>query len=605
MDVSVVLGGDFNTTIHGSLDSTNPVQGSVNRPDRVALRELLYELNLIDHDELRELSITSKYTWSAPAPSTTKTRIDYLFQSSALWEQSSRPVALTIDRTQDTHLDHRLVSTTVTLRGSVMIGPGRFQTNVSLLKHPQLVSALSDTWREHQQTKPLHPEQLLLWWDVGKDKLRQCLYRHAKKVAKKRHVGHQHFVTRTNDPTLQHHPSQVRITEGIKIRTGLSHVPTDDALDATFFAQEKERGAAAIMHSVKSDDGLIVGGDQPQKIVGIVRAFYERMYTSPRALSGAPLSADAVDFERAFFAAHTNELRGRDVVNVALDTETFLADNILHDPTTLRATCVSVIPPNAASGEDGISHQVYLAIWDVIGGDLLDMIKAGLQCGHFGSNHSIIRPFYKANEKHFLKNWRPLSMINSDMKIVGHVLRAALTLCIDSVIHPDQVGFIPSRDMGESVFLVQDTIAHASAFSSPGVMALLDFQKAFDNMDRPFLRRCLVNTGYGDTVLRLFDALYANTTASVMVNGYLSMPFNQTHGSKQGCPASPLLWLLFLEPLACMIRSQHLSHGLLFPVPAAHPQHPGRSIITLMADDTTLFSHSILCMSELITYSGE
>lgn len=64
----------------------------------------------------------------------------------------------------------------------------------------------------------------------------------------------------------------------------------------------------------------------------------------------------------------------------------------------------------------------------------------------------------------------------------------------------------------------------------------------------------LRHIGLGDRMLNWISAVYLNPTAVVRANGVMTEVFPITNGTRQGCPLSPLLFALSLEPFLCHVR---------------------------------------------------
>uniref|UniRef100_A0A8C5MA17 Reverse transcriptase domain-containing protein n=1 Tax=Leptobrachium leishanense TaxID=445787 RepID=A0A8C5MA17_9ANUR len=91
--------------------------------------------------------------------------------------------------------------------------------------------------------------------------------------------------------------------------------------------------------------------------------------------------------------------------------------------------------------------------------------------------------------------------------------------------------------------------------SSTGLLLLsTDAEKAFDRVRWSFMFSALQRTGMGDSFLHWTKALYNNPTARVRANGALSHDLDIRNGTRQGCPLSPLLFAISLEPLLVAIR---------------------------------------------------
>ncbi|KAI3423540.1 hypothetical protein D9Q98_005801 [Chlorella vulgaris] len=116
-------------------------------------------------------------------------------------------------------------------------------------------------------------------------------------------------------------------------------------------------------------------------------------------------------------------------------------------------------------------------------------------------------------------------------------------------------------------------------------LCAVDFEKAFDSVDRPLLWAALQRAGIGGTMLQAIQAMYADVPVCVRTEEGLSGCFQSVLGVKQGCPLSPLLFGIFLDDFEGHI--QQLGDA------AALPQLAGRTVPPLLfADDMFLLSSS-------------
>ena len=114
-----------------------------------------------------------------------------------------------------------------------------------------------------------------------------------------------------------------------------------------------------------------------------------------------------------------------------------------------------------------------------------------------------------------------------------------------------------------------------------GFITLIDFEKAFDSIEWPFLFKCLKNFNFGDYFISWIRILYTNIKSCVGNNGYYSDKFDVLRSVRQGCPISALLFILVAEILAINVRENDEIRGITYN---------NRSFqITQLADDTTLF----------------
>lgn len=152
------------------------------------------------------------------------------------------------------------------------------------------------------------------------------------------------------------------------------------------------------------------------------------------------------------------------------------------------------------------------------------------------------------------QNYRPISLLNIDLKIFTKVLSMRLSELIPSLVHLDQVGFVPSREARDNTIKAINLIHAARVRQTPLLLLSTDAEKAFDRVSWPFLIETLHQIGFGTRIMNWIHAIYSKPTARVKVNGQLSSPLGISNGTRQGCPLSPLIFILFLEPFLRTVR---------------------------------------------------
>ena len=96
----------------------------------------------------------------------------------------------------------------------------------------------------------------------------------------------------------------------------------------------------------------------------------------------------------------------------------------------------------------------------------------------------------------------------------------------------------------------------------PGVLLMIDFEKAFDTVSWKFIHKCLEFFNFGPTIQSWIATFQYNIESSVTQAGYLSKFFKPGRGCRQGDPISPYLFLLCAEILAYKIKSNQNIHGV-------------------------------------------
>ena len=111
-------------------------------------------------------------------------------------------------------------------------------------------------------------------------------------------------------------------------------------------------------------------------------------------------------------------------------------------------------------GSDGLPVEFYRRFWGLLGPDLVEILNYSFQHGSLSETQrrGIIRLLYKKEDPLELKNWRPISLLNTDYKICTKVLANRLRHVLPRIINKDQTCGIPDRSIYENLFLLRDTI---------------------------------------------------------------------------------------------------------------------------------------------------
>lgn len=135
-----------------------------------------------------------------------------------------------------------------------------------------------------------------------------------------------------------------------------------------------------------------------------------------------------------------------------------------------------------APGLDGLTAEFYKQFWSVIGEDLFSVL---LECFGRGTlslslRRALITLLPKKGDLADIRNWRPVSLLGEDYKILSKALTKRLKLYISTIIHVDQSYCIPKRTIFDNLFLVRDLISFARDNNLNVGFLSLDQEKAFD-----------------------------------------------------------------------------------------------------------------------------
>ena len=260
---------------------------------------------------------------------------------------------------------------------------------------------------------------------------------------------------------------------------------------------------------------------------------------------------------------------------------------------------------NKSPGSDGLTVEFYRLFWEDVQNLVINSLNEGfdLQKLSDSQKHGIITLSFKKGNKNHLNNWRPITLLNTDYKILTHILAQRLQTVLPKIISTDQNGYLKNRFIGYSVRQIEDIIELTKNDNKQNALLFVDFKKAFDSIEWNFMNKTLSKFGFHNNTIRWINTLYNQITSCVLNNGWKTEFVSPQRGIRQGCPCSALIYIVTAEILAIILRNQR--KGINIPNTSKNIK------ITQLADDTTLFlnneediTKSLNILEEFGTLSG-
>ncbi|CAM4639620.1 unnamed protein product [Lepidochelys kempii] len=300
-----------------------------------------------------------------------------------------------------------------------------------------------------------------------------------------------------------------------------------------FYALEKMRGAKKHVTYLLAEDGTPphgTGGDVREGPSLLRKSFLpgpDQTWRLQSALGGAPYGQR----ERprpARVASHSGRVLG-----------------------SLRR-----MPTNKSPGMDGLTMEFYRVFWDVLGPDLVTVWAKSLQNGvlPLSCGRAVLALLPKKGDLRDLPNWRPVSLLSTDYKILAKAISLRLGSVLVDVICPDQTYTVLDLSIFDNLFLVWDLLELGRRDGLSFALLSLDQEKAFDRVDHGYFLNTMRAFGFGPQFVGFLQVLYASVECLVKLNWTLTEPVSFGRGVQQGCPLSGQLYALAIEPFLCLLR---------------------------------------------------
>jgi len=571
----IILGGDFNCVLNDK--DTSCVSGK-NRIGQVELSAFLKDNGLVDIWEAFYRTVPT-FTFVGPSGGS---RLDRFY----LTKDLVRCLSSVVQRPSG-FSDHDGVSFEIRLSGARVKERPLWKFNNSVLTDKDFVEPMR-TWLTKEISHGITWDD----WTGFKSKVKNRTKRYCIDKARKRKkrecvisnkiVSLKQSLARGNDVNDELTRCEDEFKElvsenlkGAQVRSRAKWIEEGEKPTRYFFSLCRSRHNSNRIDTLKNEENEEVS-DQ-QGLLEVIEAFYSKLF------SKEDVDLDAQDILLSNLVECLDE-GGSENCEGDLNVD------------EVRAAMAGMTR-DKTPGEDGLSLEFYLCFADLLSPVLTAFANECFTRGNFPIDcvRSVVRLVFKKNDRSDLKNWRPISLLNVDYKIIARALGGRLRGVINSVVSSDQTCGIPGRRIVENLNFIRDLLFDVDRLEISGVCLSLDQEKAFDRVDREFLWKVLGKMGFGNRFIRWIGTLYKNATCKVICNNALTKDITLERGIRQGCPLSPMLYVLVAECLSGLLRTSSLN-GFLVPGSGGLS-----SVVTQYADDTTLLLRDLSSVEKALS----
>ena len=590
-DKNIIIGGDLNTYLNNKMDKKG---GRIEKQSLFSenINNLCNEFSLIDIWRIRNPT-TNKYTRTERSRNgIVQSRLDYLLVSLSLSYQIKNTKI-----SPGNSSDHSIISLYLNITEETKRGKGYWKFNNNLLMDIEYITLINNKIAEINAN--VHMADKNQFWEYVKCQLRTDTILYSCKKAKENKRLENDLKKRLQDFEQQLSEKDIineieyqeyirskadweshiaRINNGIILRSKAKWVEEGEKNTKYFLNLEKRNFNNTCIKTLFNKDDIEV--TDMKQILQEQKQFYENLYTSK--LKHTEIDAD---ISKSFFTDNN------------MPKLSNMDKDICENDVTIEecSKALQLLPNNKSPGSDGFTTNFYKFFWK----NIKDLLFQSFQYSFENKQLSTFQRMgilnllpKKDKDLRYLANWRPVSLLNTDYKILTKVLAIRLQKVIPSIINSDQVGYIKNRYIGENIRILSDVLLLTDLEDMEAYITQIDFEKAFDSVEWDFLLKALNELNFGENFITWIKTLYTNITACAGNNGNYSEYFTLSRSIRQGCPISALLFLLVVEILANKIRNDPAIQGIKI--------NDEIFKLAMMADDITLMNRDIESIANAI-----
>ena len=333
-------------------------------------------------------------------------------------------------------------------------------------------------------------------------------------------------------------------------------------------ASAKQNNGSRYISKLKDTDatGRTHYTTQPAKVLEKISTYYQDLYSTK--------------------SSHTTGKIKKFLGKLSLKKLTPQQANHLERPITLDEVTkvLKKTKKKSAPGLDGYTYGFFKKYWHKLAHIVMGLINEIHETGDMPDwlRMGVISLIPKGDkDRHELKNWRPLVLLNCLYKIISGTIAGRINQVLPSLISERQNGFVPGRCISDSLRNTADIIEYLNRKKIKGLLLLIDFKKAFDSIEHEYLRSIMKAYGFGDYIRKWVDILLNKFRLCTSNGGHKSSFFDMQRGCRQGDPISSALFILAIEALSLKLNNAGLQGINIHRTRKAQ-------IDSLFADDITL-----------------
>ena len=493
------------------------------------------------HDAFRFLRPDERiYTWSR---TNCFRRLDYILCSKKLLERAKETTLTPVPSS-----DHRLLGIKFELGKDPIAGPGIWRHNDKLLTDDEYVKRMTDCIQD-VRSKPEQFKDRTAQWEYCKFKIRESGIEFGKARAKAQRKekarlteAYLHALEQDDDEEeiqqlrSQLHKIYEEEDEVIRFRTGLSEIEYGEKVTPYFFRtiqRNREESNVTKIVTEKYPNGTM----SKKETMEVIENHYREAF--------ADKDKDREIPEKWFEGIN----KMPEEISKKLENKITLND--------VTNALFKLVSEGKSPGNDGLTVTFYRAFWNEISEMVMNSLREGEERGQFSDSQrqSVIRLLEKKGKsREKMSGWRPISLLNVDLKLYSKILAERLKIVCREVIGEEQLAYLSGNDIHEGHILLNRALEMARKKKISGLLCCIDFRAAFDSVSHKFIFTSLQRMGVGENLISMLKTLYNENQSAVMNFGTTTNWISLERSCRQGDPVSAYLFIIGMEVLLNRLR---------------------------------------------------
>ena len=383
------------------------------------------------------------------------------------------------------HSDHRIVSFEFCAPSKPPLNRNiGWILHHSLLKDAEFCDLISNFWSRWQSLKNRFTS-LQAWWDKGKKRIKTLSIKYSHQKSKSNKIILRTLLKRLRNaenqgkfPMIKYLKRRIRVIETEKAKSHylsakLEWLENTERCTKTFFSLHAKTKSNALVNEIKDSNGDMK--TETSEITEVFADFYGKLYSQDYINE-----VDQENFLGDIGLAQLNQMEREKSSSLFTLSEFKVA--------------LFKLPNGKSPGSDGLTTEFYKTFWDVLGNDLLEVFTSSYESGLLTESQrtATIKCLPKKGDITDITNWRPISLLNVDYKILSKALSLRLFEILPTVISEEQTCSLKGRKISHNLSTVRDCVSIARENNLDACMISVDQMKAFDRVSWNFPRvHCL------------------------------------------------------------------------------------------------------------------